>query len=208
MDDLGRSGAKSLIVDLRGNEGGQDCGHLILARLIDRDLALAGEERRVRYRRTPDDLNAYLKTWDNSFRDWGDDATEIGDGFYRLRSETGDSEVITPKGPRFMGKVVVLTDAQNSSATFQFAQHIQERGLGLLCGQATGGNQRGINGGAFFFLELPGSGLEADVPLIGLFPLAPKPDAGLTPDIAVEVTAQDIAAGRDRVMETALAQVA
>jgi len=100
---------------------------------------------------------------------------------------------------------VVLTDAQNSSATFQFAQRIQALGLGKLCGGATGGNQRGINGGAFFFLELPGSGLEADVPLIGRFPLTPKPDAGLTPDIAVEVTAQDIAAGRDRVMETALA---
>ena len=199
--------ATGLVVDLRGNEGGLDCGHEIMARLIDKDLPLDGDERRVRYRKTPADLDPFLKTWDTSFRNWGDDAVDLGTGFYRLKSDGGDIEVITPKGPRFTGKIAVLTDAQNSSATFQFSQRIQKLGLGKLYGGATGGNQRGINGGAFFFLELPGSGLEADVPLIGRFPLTSKPDAGLTPDTAVELTAQDIAAGRDHVMETALAAI-
>ena len=202
--ELATSKAQGLIVDVRGNEGGLDCGHEIMARLIDKDLPLTGDERRVRYRTTPPDLDPFLKTWDKSFRNWGDDAVDIGGGFYRLKSEGGDIEVITPKGPRFTGKIIVLTDAQNSSATFQFSQRIQTLGLGKLCGGPTGGNQCGINGGAFFFLELPASGLEADVPLIGRFPLTPMPDASLTPDIPVAVTAQDIAAGRDRVMETAL----
>jgi len=204
MADLVSANAKGLVVDLRGNEGGLDCGNDIIAHLIDRDLELAADERRVRYRKTPEDLNPVLDTWDRSFRDWGDDATDIGAGFFRLKSETGDREIIAPKGPRFTGKVVVVIDAQNSSATFQFAQHIQQLRLGSLCGQPTGGNQRGINGGAFFFLRLPGSGLETDVPLIGRFPRDPKPDAGLTPDVRVDLTAEDPATGRDRVMEAAL----
>jgi hypothetical protein len=207
LSDLVSSGAGGLIVDLRGNEGGLDCGDHIIARLIDRDLTLDGDERRVRYRKTPADLDPYLDTWDKSFRDWGADAVDIGDGWFRLKSETGDADIIAAKGPRFKGKVVVLIDAQNSSATFQFAARIQALGLGRLFGQPTGGNQRGINGGAFFFLRLPGSGLEADLPLIGRFPRTPKPDAGLTPDVRVDLTAEDIASGRDRVMETALAAV-
>lgn len=204
---LQSSAATGLIVDVRGNEGGLDCGDAILARMIDRDLPRGAEQRRVRYRKTPEDLNPFLSTWDDSFRDWGDDAIDLGNGFYRLKGETedGDVEVIRPEGPRFGGKLLVLTDAHNSSATFQFARLVQQSGLGRLCGGPTGGNLRGINGGAFFFLRLPASGLEVDVPLIGRFPPAPMPDAGLVPDIAVQDTAADIAAVRDRVMDAAMA---
>jgi C-terminal processing protease CtpA/Prc len=204
LDRLAGDGARGLIVDVRGNEGGLHCGDPIIARLIDRDLQLDDVERRVRYRRTPADLDPYLDTWDRSFRDWGDDAVAIRDGWYKLKGEVDDRPLIAAKGPRFTGKVVVLTDAQNSSATFQFAQKVKSHGLGQLVGQPTGGNQRGINGGAYFFLRLPGSGLEADLPLIGYFPQKPVPDAGLTPDLQVDVAADDIASGRDRAMETAL----
>jgi hypothetical protein len=207
LDRLAGDGARGLIVDVRGNEGGLDCGDPIIARLIDRDLNLDDVERRVRYRRTPADLDPYLDTWDKSFRDWGDGAVVISDGWYKLKAEVDDRPFIAAKGPRFTGKVVVLTDAQNSSATFQFAQKIKSYGLGQLVGQPTGGNQRGINGGAYFFLRMPGSSLEVDLPLIGYFPLTQKPDAGLMPDVRVNLTANDIATGRDRVMETALAAI-
>lgn len=67
-------------------------------------------------------------------------------------------------------------------------------------GQPTGGSQRGINGGAFFFLRLPNSGIEMDLPLIGTFPAKPMPDAGLTPDVQVVRTVDDLAEGRDAAM--------
>ncbi|MEQ1493040.1 MAG: S41 family peptidase, partial [Terricaulis sp.] len=176
-----------LIVDIRGNEGGNDCGDLVAARLIDAPIAREGYARRTRYRQTPERLNQYLDTWDRSFRNWGDDAVPRDDGFYDLRGET-DVDQIEPLGPRFRGAVDVLIDSQNSSATFQFASCIKNNRLGRLIGSPTGGNQRGINGGAFFFLRLPASGLEADVPLIGRFPLTPKPDAGIVPDVAIALT--------------------
>ncbi|MBY0563471.1 MAG: S41 family peptidase [Hyphomonadaceae bacterium] len=203
FNEIAARGATRLVVDIRGNEGGNDCGDAIIARLIDAPMARERYERRVRYQRTPERLDAYLDTWDDSFRDWGARATPIGDGFYRLSAEAED-EVITPKGPRFRGDVVILIDAQNSSATFQFANSIQQNRLGRLLGQPTGGNKRGINGGAFFFLRLPASGLECDVPLIGRFPLSAMPDAGLAPDIAIGDSVEDIAAGRDTAMAAAL----
>jgi hypothetical protein len=203
FEEMSRRGTQALIVDLRANEGGLDCGQEILARMIDAPLLLSGDERRVRYRTTPADLNPYLDTWDDSFRDWGDDAEPIGEGFFRLKGE-GPVASIAPRGPRFRGRLIVLTSATNSSATFQFAQVVKSARLGQLVGGATGGNQRGINGGAFFFLRLPASGLEADLPLIGRFPLRPMPDAGLLPDVPVEDRPEDVAAGRDRVLEEAL----
>lgn len=203
FEDIAARGVTKLIVDVRGNEGGLDCGDLIAARLTDTPIAREGYARRTRYRQTPERLNQYLDTWDRSFRNWGDDAVARADGFYDLRGEA-EVDQIEPRGPRFRGQVDVLIDGQNSSATFQFANCIKSNNLGRLIGQPTGGNQRGINGGAFFFLRLPASSLEADVPLIARFPLTPKPDAGIVPDVEIALTREDIAAGRDAALEFAL----
>ena len=208
---MAAGGVTGLIVDLRENEGGDDCGDAIIARLIDAPLALDDRLRLVRYRKAPDALAPYLDTWDPSFKDWGAAAVPYDDRYFRLVQKEDDGRAvgeIQPKGPRFKGKVAILIGAENSSATFNFAERVRRAKLGLLIGEPTGGNQRGINGGAFFFLRLPESGLEADLPLIGQYPLADRPDAGLLPDIAAPLTPAAIAAGRDPAMETALAAVA
>ena len=76
---------------------------------------------------------------------------------------------------------------------------MHEHRLGRTIGGATGGNLRGINGGAFFVVRLPSTGPEVDLPWIGYYPRGPlRPDAGLEPDLAVAETIEDIAAGRDR----------
>lgn len=200
LDSL--KGAKGLIVDLRENEGGNDCGDAILARLAGKDIVLPRVNRLVRYRKLPDALNPHLDTWDDSFRDWGDVARPFNDRFLRL--ERGEADrIIAAKGPRIDVPMVVLTSPQNSSATFQFASLVRTTGLGTLVGGPTGGNRRGINGGAFFFARLPESGLEFDLPLIGYYPETPQPDAGLMPDHAVANSAADIAAGFDRELDTA-----
>jgi Peptidase family S41 len=197
--------AKGLVVDLRGNEGGLDCGNLILERFLRTDSALP-LRRLVRYQKTPAHLNKVLDTWDESFRDWGDKAKRFDSRFFALPA--GDATV-RPKyggtGARIDKPLVVLTDAANSSATFAFAQRVKTTRIGKLVGEATGGNQRGINGGAFFFVRLPASGLEFDLPLIGSFPLQPAPDAGIEPDVKVDVAAVDVATGIDTQMERALA---
>jgi C-terminal processing protease CtpA/Prc len=211
LDDAIARKAPSLIVDLRGNEGGIDAGNPILSRLVTKDLPITSLRRLVRYRKVPDDLAPYLDTWDPSFKDWGDAAVELAKPWptapstvpYLLLKRYDDDaagDVIKAEGKHYPGKVFVLVDANNSSATFQFAQIVQQNKLGILVGAPTGGSQRGINGGAFFFLRLPGSKIEMDLPLIATFPPKEMPDTGLTPDVLVQASEGDIARGKDLVL--------
>lgn len=197
------SGATDLVIDLRGNEGGSDVGDVIVSHLTSVPVPRQKVTRLVRYREVPEDLAPYLDTWDPSFKDWGAAAIDSTDRFYRLRRDADDDfgGMIAPALPKFAGRVWVLVGATNSSATFEFAQTMRQNKLGTLVGQPTGGNQRGINGGALFFLRLPKSGIELDLPLIGQFPDGVRPDAGIAPDVSVVPTAEDIAAGRDAELE-------
>ena len=204
LDSL--SDAKGLIVDIRENEGGNDCGDVILSRLANKEIDKPTANRLVRYAKVPASLNTVLDTWDDSFRDWGEKVERFDDRYFRLKQWEG-GDTVPAKTPQIGVPVAVLTSPQNSSATFQFAFLCKRSGLATLVGETTGGNQRGINGGAFFFARLPESAIEFDVPLVGYFSNGNMPDAGVTPDIAVRLSAKDIGSGLDRQLETAAAHL-
>lgn len=205
IDSLIAENVSRLVIDIRDNEGGLDCGDTIIARLIAAPVRKDFRRRLTRYRRIPAGLRPYLDTWDRSFDDWGDDAQPFDERFFTLRQGDDEGAVIVPKGPRYRGEVRVLIGPQNSSATFQFAQILRQERLGTLVGETTGGNLRGINGGAFYFLRLPRTGVEVDLPLIGTFPLTPQPDAGVTPDFGAPRTREAFARRADPAMDAALA---
>lgn len=194
---LARRPPPALVIDLRGNEGGLDVGHEILPYLVGEAVEIPAVPRLVRYRDTPPELDAYLDTWDNSFRHWGDEAEKVDDRFYALRPSTPGAQVIQPRAPRYRGQVFVLIGPENSSATFQFAQLVKQLQVARLVGRPTGGNLRGINGGAFFFVRLPATGLELDLPLIARFAPGHPPDTGVAPDIAAGLSVDDIIRGAD-----------
>lgn len=204
IDRLVADRVPRLVVDLRNNEGGNDCGNVLAARLLQRSTTLDTARRLVRYRQVPAALKPSLDTWDRSFDDWGEAAQRIDTRFFELTGPEHGWEQITPKGPRYEGEVVVLVGSQNSSATFGFAQLVRRERLGRLVGETTGGNRRGINGGSFYFLRLPETELEVDLPLVGIFPSTAQPDAGIVPDQMIAPTKADIMAGRDPVLSAVL----
>lgn len=201
LDSL--SGAKGLIIDLRENEGGQQCGDAIFTRLADKPLPFSPTVEKIRFRRTNPAIDRYLDTWDNRFRTLGVGTRDLGDGWYASPHD-GDTATIQSKGPRVTVPVATLVGPVNSSATFSFAFRAKSTGVIKLFGEPTGGNRRGINGGCFFFVRLPASGIEFDLPLIGYFSLMPEPDAGVVPDIAIAPLISDIAKRRDPALQQAL----
>lgn len=195
---------KGLIIDLRDNEGGTDCGTYLLQRLIGQPFRPVRYLNRVAFREVAENLVPYLTTWDRSFRTLGKDAVVGTDGYLTIPGDEDELE-IKPIAPRISVPVIILVGPVNSSATFSFARRVREARAATLIGETTGGNLRGINGGAYFFVRLPESGLEFDVPLKGYFPVGPIPaDSGVTPDIRISLTAADVAKGNDPQMDMAL----
>jgi hypothetical protein len=212
LADVTARGVPDLVIDLRGNEGGVDAGNELLARFVEAPITLPAYHRRVRYRTVPADLNPFLDTWDASFRDWGASAVGPDDSLnYRLTrwDDTEDgANLIQPASTRYPGRVWVLIGAVNSSATFQFALAVQQSGVATLVGQPTGGNRRGINGGSFFFVRLPRTGFEVDLPLIAGIPPTEEPDAGVVPEILVTPSVADIVTGADAELRAVRAVIA
>lgn len=199
--------ARGLVIDIRGNEGGLSCGDPILARLAGSDIVLDDYRQQVRFRSLPAALDPYAVTPVPSFRTLGVDAVPLGDGFFGQDPATTPVPRIAAASPRLTTPTAILVDASNSSATFLFALRAKEHGLATLVGSQTGGNRKGINAGAVAFVTLPGSGIEFDLPLVGYYPASPQPDRGVLPDVAVQTTAADIAAGRDAQLEAAIARL-
>ncbi|HEX7808535.1 MAG TPA: S41 family peptidase [Thermoanaerobaculia bacterium] len=184
--DLRTRGTPELILDIRGNEGGADAiADELLRHLATKDITPYPWRELLRYRTVPAELRPHLSTWDKSFYDRGDTVVDAGNGFYTWAKPEADAEIIKASPDAYRGRVTVLIDAANSSATFRLASSLQLNGLATLVGEATGGNRRGTNGGNLFFLTLPNSKIELDIPLIGYFPLGDADDAGLEPDVVM-----------------------
>lgn len=172
--------SEALILDLRENGGGNtNVGYQIMA-------ALAVEPFLGSRWSTRDDKPA--------FRSWGQPD--------RLYVEAAEREAIDPDH-RYTGRVVVLTSPRTFSAAEDFLVAFDQSGRGTIIGEPSGGS----TGNPLFF-KLPGGGN-------GL--VCSKHDAyadgrefvgvGVKPQITVSPTVADYRAGRDTVLERALAEI-
>lgn len=215
--ELRTKGAKNLILDVRGNAGGNECGDEIMRYLVPSKVTFPSGTTFIRYQKIRPELALYVSTWDRAFYDWTKETqpaqhvAELGSQAFQIRGEDSVNAerggTIEPLEPRFTGKTYVLVDAECSSATYQFATQVRNYKVGTLVGQPTGGNCKGINGGAIFFTTLPNSQIEIDIPIIAYLPASKQPDAGLDPDVTIRDTRKDISEGRDSVLEWVKKQI-
>ncbi len=199
FDKINQNKTENLVIDIRWNEGGQDDILLYLGENIAKTkLTISQKKDLVRYTKVSEKLRPYLSTWDNTYFDLTQKVEEFDSSFYTLNQQ---SEIeIKPNSKAFNGEIYLLINASNSSASFYFAEIAKENNLATLVGETTGGNQQGLNAGTMFFLRLPNSQIEIDIPIIGTFS-NDKPFGGIVPDVVVSETYEDIVTKTDAVIE-------
>ncbi len=200
---------ENLIIDIRANEGGDtEVAEYILERIITEPITIDIPAQTTRYRKIPEDLKKYISTWDKRPYDWGNKLEYKGNGRYEMQSMfVPTSATYKPRKNNFQGKVYLLTSAENSSATHIMSTYAKKYKLATLVGQETGGNQKGLNGGYMFFLRLPNSRIELDIPVFGINILKDTPDTydgGIQPDVAIQKNVNDLINGEDTEMKAVL----
>ncbi len=209
---LQREQVPYLVIDIRANEGGDGAiGNRVLSHLIREPLGYQRLQNVSSYERVPYALARYLDTWDYGFFDRTGDVERITEGTaagkFRVKSRISAPGLITPAPSRYEGRAFVLVGAENSSATFVFADFVQRTRTATLVGQPTGGNRRGLNGGELAWVVLPHSGVAVDIPLLAADYDAATPDASVTPEVLVEPSFAAAAAGRDLEREAVMAAI-
>jgi C-terminal processing protease CtpA/Prc len=185
-------GARGIILDIRGNGGGSsDIGEAIISYLTDKPIK-SGHWKTRQY------MPAF-KAWGQGGLLFEKDISPKGEKWHEE-----DNDPIKPKGGKpFLGPVVVLTGPKTFSAAEDFVVALQGSGRAKVVGEKTGGST-----GQPLPISLPGGGAAR---------VCTKWDAyadgrefvgvGVIPDVEIHLTWQDIAYGRDRVLEAGIASL-
>jgi hypothetical protein len=102
----------------------------------------------------------------------------------------------------FRGQVVLLVDGGTFSAASNFAASLRAQRRVLILGQETGGTEAGLNGGVISRVELPNTHLVLQLPHFRLLTAsaAPPLGRGVRPDVEVVPTPQQVAAHTDALL--------
>jgi len=176
IDKLDETAVKGMIIDVRYNTGGaSSIVEPMVACLIDQTVT----SPIMKFRHF---IGAY-EAWGNE-QVW----------------ET-DSHQIRPRdGKRYLGPLVVLTGGLTNSSAEDFAIELHTGGRATLVGQTSGGSA-----GNALKSSLPGGGTLRIATFTALIPGGEEyVGVGVVPDVKVSPTREDLAAGRDAVLEWAM----
>jgi len=185
------TGVGHLVLDLRGNGGGQDMyGAFLVAHLSP-----------VPFR--------YFDRIEVTKDYQGQGGIVERDGS-RLVTEHPGTDLQRPAEHRFEGRAWALIDGDTFSTAADVAAVIHARGLAELVGEETGGGYAGNTSGPTEVILLAHSGITVSLPKWCYWTADVESDVrgrGVPPAHALESTVEDVLAGRDRVLEFVLDRI-
>jgi hypothetical protein len=205
FEDIQSKGSKALILDLRGNGGGEDeLGKLLFSYLVDTPFKYY------------DDL--IINGMNFSFSKYTDKHADltVPAGVAERRAD-GRVHVIghpnlglqQPSKPTFTGPVYILIDGGCFSTTAEFLTEVHSHHRATFIGEESAGGYYGNTSGSVVRITLPNTKLGVFIPLMTYYvSVGGKHEheaaRGIIPDFLVKHTIADLEAGVDRDFELAL----
>jgi C-terminal processing protease CtpA/Prc len=194
---------KSLIIDVRNNEGGKDSYGALLYSY------LAGQPFRY-YTKITINTDKNFTFSDQAYTPWFF-------GIYRMLLSKKEGEYIwkyhnniklqKPQKEPFKGKVIILINGHSFSVTSEFASIAHHHGRATFVGEETGGGFHSNNSGFFIIVNLPNSNLVLGIPLWKYHQAVENhhlTHRGVVPDHQIKVSVEDLIQEKDPVLEAAI----
>ncbi|WP_165903772.1 S41 family peptidase [Hymenobacter gummosus] len=193
----------ALVIDLRGNGGGNRAAAVALARhLVDTAFSYAFVQPRqlhpFRYANATGKLYLGLAALRYT----------VGDAWRGRRSPLGRTYTYRyrPHAQPYRGRLFVLTDGFTASSSTMLTAWLRRHSRATFVGTAAGGGYNGNNGGTFPVLTLPRSRVEITFPAYRLvLDAASAQRTGLVPDVVPPRSINDVLQQRDVDLDAVLA---
>ena len=198
---LHEKGTKALIIDLRGNGGGEDdYGALLVSELTDKPF------------RYFDYIN--IKTFQPSFNEHLDgrfdaaaierfrkETIENPDGYRLTSAMVSGLDKQEPSEQPFLGKVIILAEGGSFSCTGDVCAILHHLHRATFVGEEVAGGYWGNNSGRMPTMTLPNSNQKFRFPFFAYFNAVEGDDTfrrrGTIPDVKVELKTADLLRGVD-----------
>jgi hypothetical protein len=194
FEKIAASGARTLLLDLRDNPGGEDAlGKSLFAHLVDQPFPYYAE---LTVKRVGLGFASHV---DGSAGLPAGALQARADGLYSLRAHA-NLGIQQPAAPAFKGRVIALINGGSFSTTAELISQLHDKKRAIFVGEESGGAYHGNSSGHEAALVLPNSGLRLGIPLVmyklalgGSHPVG----RGVTPEHPVQPAIGDFLAGRD-----------
>ena len=200
FEKIAASGVSNLVIDVRGNRGGQEkLGAHLLSYLMDKPLKV---HEYVFTKKLEHELLDSLNIFHHSFSN--KKFEEVDSGYVAANGKTEVLYDINPmKKNQFKGAIYFLTDGNCFSACNIFMALADHHRVGTIVGEESGGNYEDSEGYPGVIFKLPNSGLGINFRLWHLRTAVADPGngRGVLPNVPAQQTVNDVIMGRDAALE-------